>query len=106
MYFRILLNFTNTNQGYLKIVDFGTAKEIKEFTHTVIGTPYYFAPEILLGKGYSFPVDYWSIGVCLYEIYYGKYPFGNGCQDVMDIYKEILQKYINIIIHIINILIQ
>lgn len=78
--------------GYIRLIDFGTAKQIKDFTHTVTGTPHFIAPEILLGKGYSFPIDYWSIGVCMHYIYYGNYPFGNKATDIMDIYNDILEK--------------
>ena len=52
-----------TSKGYIKLIDFGTTKFITDFTNTVIGTPYYLSPEILLGQGYSFSCDYWSIGV-------------------------------------------
>ena len=34
--------------GYVKLIDFGTAIEIKDFTYTITGTPHYIAPEILL----------------------------------------------------------
>jgi serine/threonine protein kinase len=48
----------------------GTAKKVsidQRFkTSTIIGTPHYMAPEIITGKGYSFAVDLWSIGVILY----------------------------------------
>lgn len=85
-------NLIIDNTGYIKILDFGTAKKIRDFTFTVLGTPNCMAPEIMLGKGYSFPVDYWSIGVCVYYFYYGKYPFGGGGNDVMTIYDEIINK--------------
>jgi cGMP-dependent protein kinase len=32
---------------------------------TIIGTPHYMAPEVILGEGYTFMVDYWSIGIYL-----------------------------------------
>ena len=77
--------------GYLKLIDFGTAKFLnKDYTSTVIGTPHYIAPEILKGKGYSFSCDYWSIGITIYEIFYGKFPFGNHAKDIMNIYNETL----------------
>jgi cGMP-dependent protein kinase len=43
---------------------------------TIIGTPHYMAPEIILGKGYSFSVDWWSLGVMVYEMACGKLPYG------------------------------
>ena len=78
--------------GYLKMIDFGTAKVLKDYTSTIIGTPHYIAPEILQGKGYSLSCDFWSLGICMYEIYYGIYPFGNSANEVIDIYKEVLKK--------------
>lgn len=44
--------------GYPKLIDFGTAKIVQSRTYTVVGTPHYMAPEIILGKGYSVAVDY------------------------------------------------
>ena len=76
----------------LKMIDFGTAKVLNDYTNTVIGTPHYISPEILQGKGYSLSCDFWSVGVCMYEIFYGTYPFGHYANDVIEIYKEILHK--------------
>ena len=78
--------------GYLKMIDFGTAKVLKDYTSTIIGTPHYIAPEILQGKGYSLSCDFWSLGICMFEIFYGIYPFGNNANEVIDIYKEVLKK--------------
>ena len=78
--------------GYLKMIDFGTAKILTDYTSTVIGTPHYIAPEILKGKGYSLSCDFWSVGVCMYEIFYGIYPFGHFATEVIEIYKEILHQ--------------
>lgn len=85
-------NMMIDSKGYLKLIDFGTAKTINDFTHTVIGTPHFMAPEILSGKGYTYSCDYWSVGVCMYLIYYGVHPLGNNLTDIMDIYKEIQNK--------------
>ena len=79
-----------TSKGYIKLIDFGTAKFITDFTNTVIGTPHYLSPEILLGQGYSFSCDYWSIGVVAYEMIYKCYPFGGHSKDVMEIYHDIM----------------
>lgn len=61
-------NIMVDEDGYLKLIDMGTAKILKEKngmyrTNTILGTPHYMAPEILHGKGYSLLVDLWSIGI-------------------------------------------
>ena len=89
-------NIIIDNKGYLKLIDFGTAIIIKDFTSTITGTPHYIAPEVLLGKGYSYSCDYWSIGIITHEIYYNYYPFGNDANEPMQVYKEILQKEIKL----------
>jgi cGMP-dependent protein kinase len=85
-------NIMMDTNGYLKMIDFGTAKVLKDYTSTIIGTPHYIAPEILQGKGYSLSCDFWSLGICMYEIFYGIYPFGNDANEVIEIYKEVLKK--------------
>jgi len=52
----------------------------------MLGTPYFTAPEVLKGK-YTCVVDEWAVGVIMYRLYAGKYPF-NG-NTVQDIYKSI-----------------
>ena len=84
-------NIMIDHNGYLKMIDFGTAKILTDYTSTIIGTPHYIAPEILQGRGYSLSCDFWSLGGCMYEIFYGKYPFGNYANEVIEIYKEILK---------------
>jgi cGMP-dependent protein kinase len=75
--------------GYIKIIDFGTAKAIEDKTKTTLGTPHYMAPEMILGKGYSFEVDFWAIAVCMYEFICGEVPFGDDLEDTMEIYLAI-----------------
>ena len=76
--------------GYIKIIDFGTSKKIIDRTSTIIGTPHYMAPEVILGEGYSFQVDCWSIAICLYEFMCGGLPFGESAEDPMDVYLAIV----------------
>ena len=86
-------NIMVDSKGYIKLVDFGAAKRILNgYAKTIIGTPFYMAPEIVAGKNYSFSSDYYSVGVCLFYIYYKKYPFGMGINDVYLIYQDILKK--------------
>ena len=82
-------NIMVLENGYIKIIDFGTAKEIEGKTKTTMGTPHYMAPEMILGGGYSFEVDYWAIAVCMYEFICGEVPFGDKSEDTMEIYLAI-----------------
>ena len=80
------------------MIDFGTSKFLDmnkeessyQRTFTVVGTPYYTAPEVISQKGYLFAADYWSLGVMLYEVAIGYVPFGCDETDVFQIYQEIL----------------
>ena len=85
-------NLMLSSKGYLKLIDFGTARKLKNFTYTLIGTPNFIAPELLLGKGYSFSCDYWSIGITIFFIYFGYLPFGTKAEDLNDIYNDIIEK--------------
>lgn len=51
-------NIMVDKDGYIKLIDFGTAKIINGRTNTIVGTPHYMAPEIITGKGYDIAVDY------------------------------------------------
>ncbi|CAD5214888.1 unnamed protein product [Bursaphelenchus okinawaensis] len=64
---------------HVKFVDFGFAKFLaqKDRTHTICGTLQYMAPEIARGRPYDLAVDWWSLGVTLYVMRTGSYPFPN-----------------------------
>ena len=77
------------------VIDLGTAKIIgagkhPDRTFTIIGTPHYMAPEIIKGKGYSYNVDLWSIGICLYEFMCGGVPYAEDEDDPYKIYEVIM----------------
>ncbi|KAL7534439.1 hypothetical protein ACHAXR_005881 [Thalassiosira sp. AJA248-18] len=69
-------NIVLTKKGYGVVVDFGLAKEVDEGqTYTFCGTPDYLAPEIIRGTGHDWAVDYWGLGVFLFEMTNGTAPF-------------------------------
>lgn len=68
-------NLMIDKNGYIMFVDFGFAKEIQGKTSTLCGTPEYIAPEVVVGKSYNKSVDYWSLGILIYEILNGYSPF-------------------------------
>lgn len=61
----------------VKIGDFGSAKLMgyKCFANTIIGTPYYLSPEICEEKPYTLKSDIWCLGIILFELITGTYPF-------------------------------
>lgn len=58
-----------------QLIDFGFAKEVTDRTYTLCGTPDYLAPELVLGKGHNKGVDYWALGILIYELLCGYAPF-------------------------------
>lgn len=83
-------NFMVDESGYIKLVDFGTAKVLSGRTFSMVGTPHYMAPEMILGKGYGLAVDLWSLGVVIYEMVSGMVPFAEEVDDPYAIYEKIL----------------
>eukprot|EP00401_Gymnodinium_catenatum_P079135 CAMPEP_0117560810 /NCGR_PEP_ID=MMETSP0784-20121206/54070_1 /TAXON_ID=39447 /ORGANISM="" /LENGTH=326 /DNA_ID=CAMNT_0005358235 /DNA_START=64 /DNA_END=1041 /DNA_ORIENTATION=- len=81
-------NILLMSDGYLKLTDFGFAKVIEHRTYTLCGTPEYIAPEVLLNKGHGKPVDWWTLGILIYEMIVGYPPFVD--EDPMGIYQKIL----------------
>ena len=81
-------NLLLDREGYLKITDFGFAKVVSFKTYTLCGTPEYIAPEVLLNKGHGKGVDWWTLGILMYEMLVGDPPFLD--EDPMGIYQQIL----------------
>ena len=83
-------------RGYLKLADFGNAKRLEpaQRTWTVCGTPEYLAPEIVSNRGHGHAVDWWTLGVLLFEMLVGHSPFraddGAGDGALEAVYENIL----------------
>ena len=83
--------------GHIKLTDFGLSKIMnnieKDRTYTVCGTPIYVAPEVLTGQGYNKLVDWWSVGVLLYEFLAGYSPYREARTKIdIKIYKKKLEQ--------------
>jgi len=71
-------NILIDNDGHVKLTDFGLSKLLKhreEITQSFCGTVEYMAPEIVNKEGHGLAADYWSMGVLIYEMLFGKLPF-------------------------------
>lgn len=79
-------------RGYVIMTDFGFAKQVPpgDRCFTMCGTPEYMAPEVILRQpGYSHPVDWWAVGVLLYEMLVGRSPFQSN--DTKKVYRGVLR---------------
>ncbi len=80
-------NLMLDKSGLVKIADFGLAKKTLR-TYTVCGTPDYMAPEVIVSRGHAAAVDWWAIGVLLYEMVGAATPFYG--KEAMDVYDAII----------------
>ncbi|CAM1308982.1 AKT3 (predicted) [Pycnogonum litorale] len=81
-----LENLLLDNAGHIKIADFGLCKEdicYGSTTKTFCGTPEYLAPEVLEDHDYGRSVDWWGVGVVMYEMMCGRLPFYNRDHEVL-----------------------
>ncbi|KAK3954352.1 kinase-like domain-containing protein [Pseudoneurospora amorphoporcata] len=83
--------------GHIKLVDFGFAKRLgykddehPVETYTLCGTPEYLAPEVIQNKGHTTAVDWWALGILIYEFLTGYPPFYHN--NPLEIYRQIVEK--------------
>lgn len=83
-------NILLTREGHVNLTDFGFAKEVPEMTWTLCGTPDYLAPEIVMSRGYGKAVDWYAVGVLIYEMLIGAPPFYH--ENQMKLYENIVHQ--------------
>ena len=84
-------NIMIDSTGHIKLVDFGLSRQFSESedkTYSMCGTAEYVAPEILTGVGHDYQIDWWALGVVLYEMICGEKPFDNPNQN--DLFRHIV----------------
>lgn len=84
-------NLLIDRDGHLKITDFGFAKIVRDKTYTLWGTPEYLAPEIIQSNGHDKNVDWWALGILIFEFLAGYPPFYD--ENPWEIYKKIIEGY-------------
>jgi len=82
-------NVVLDQNGHMKVTDLGLAKLIIGKTYTTCGTPEYFAPEVISLSGQTLSVDWWTLGVFIYELLCSTTPFM--APHPMQIYAKVMR---------------
>lgn len=91
-----LENIIIDDKGNLKMTDFSKSKILLfdgDRGLSLVGAPDYMAPEVILGKGQNYEVDWWNLGILIYQLYYGYTPFED--QYIDKTYQKILYSTVN-----------
>ena len=87
-------NILINSDGYIKLTDFAFSKKLeKDLTYTVVGLPEYYSPEMINQSGYNKSIDFWQLGILLYEMIVGYTPFIDS--NPMNLYHKIKKGKIN-----------
>mmetsp|Transcript_1989 Transcript_1989/g.5368 ORF Transcript_1989/g.5368 Transcript_1989/m.5368 type:complete len:788 (-) Transcript_1989:173-2536(-) len=86
-------NLLLNDSGHLKITDMGLAKFVIGKTYTTCGTPDYFAPELIATRGHTNAVDWWTLGILIFELMSGHPPFE--ASSAMSTYAKVMKGRIN-----------
>lgn len=84
-------NILIDEQGHVRIADFGFCKDVSnnKKSYTLCGTPEYLAPEVIKSEGQGKPVDWWALGILIFEMLHGHPPFYD--HNPFRIYKKIMR---------------
>ncbi|OHS97778.1 CAMK family protein kinase [Tritrichomonas foetus] len=76
---------------HVKLVDFGLSKKCQEhLLETRCGSPLYSSPEIILSEKYDFKTDIWSLGIILYYMCFGYFPFYS--ENIQQLFNQIIEQ--------------
>lgn len=83
-----LENILINPNGYIKLGEFTFSKKLKnDLTYSICGMPEYYSPEMILKSGHNKSVDFWQLGILLYEMLIGNLPFFDS--DPVKLYNKI-----------------
>jgi len=88
------INDLNFDKIQMKIIDFGLAVQSEDPLMQQCGTPSYISPEIVNNRSYHAPVDIWALGVILYILLSGTWPFQGSVADKSTLYKSIRRAHV------------
>ncbi|KAF5383480.1 hypothetical protein D9757_006139 [Collybiopsis confluens] len=82
-------NILLSSDGHIRVADFGFAKSVSSVTWTLCGTPDYLAPEIMAGQRYNKSVDWYALGVLIFEMITGLPPYHQAQGNPAMLYEKV-----------------